>query len=59
MRRNGWRLDEAFVKINGNLCYLWRAVDHEGEILEAAVTSKRDKAAAPKPLKHPLAGRKR
>jgi len=26
-----WRLDEAFVKINGKLCYLWRAVDHEGE----------------------------
>jgi putative transposase len=52
-------LDEAFVKINGNLCYLGRAVDHEGEIPEAVVTSKRDKAAAPKPLKHPLAGRKR
>ena len=41
-----WHLDEAFVKINGKLCYLWRAVDHEGEVLEAVVTSKRDKAAA-------------
>jgi transposase-like protein len=28
-------LDEAFVKVNGKLCYLWRAVDHEGEVLEA------------------------
>ncbi len=28
-----WRLDEVFVKINGKLCYLWRAVDHEGEVL--------------------------
>ena len=37
-----WHLDEAFVKINGKLCYLWRAVDHEGEVLEAVVTSKRD-----------------
>ncbi|MBV8105128.1 MAG: IS6 family transposase, partial [Hyphomicrobiales bacterium] len=24
-----WHLDEVFVKINGKLCYLWRAVDHE------------------------------
>ena len=27
-----WHLDEAFVKVNGKLCYLWRAVDHEGEV---------------------------
>jgi putative transposase len=33
------------------LCYLWRAVDHEGEVLEAVVTAKRDKAAALKLLK--------
>ena len=46
-----WHLDEVFVKINGKLCYLWRAVDHEGEVLEAVVTSKRDKAAALKLLK--------
>ena len=39
-----WHLDEAFVKVNGKLCYLWRAV--EGEVLEAVVTAKRDKAAA-------------
>jgi putative transposase len=30
-------LDEVFVKVNGKLCYLWRAVDHEGEVLEAVV----------------------
>ena len=41
-----WHLDEAFAKVNGKLCYLWRAVDHEGEVLEAVVTAKRDKAAA-------------
>jgi putative transposase len=46
-----WHLDEAFVKINGKLLYLWRAVDHEGEVLEAVVTSKRNKAAALKLLK--------
>ncbi len=46
-----WHLDEVFVKINGKLCYLWRAVDHEGEVLEAGVTARRDKAAALKLLK--------
>ena len=46
-----WHLDEVFVKVNGKLCYLWHAVDHEGEVLEAVVTAKRDKAAALKLLK--------
>jgi putative transposase len=46
-----WHLDEVFVKVNGKLCYLWRAVDHEGEVLEAVATMKRDKAAALKLLK--------
>ena len=46
-----WHLDEVFVKVNGKVCYLWRAVDHEGEVLEAVVTAKRDKAAALKLLK--------
>ncbi len=30
-----WHLDEVFVKINGETHYLWRAVDHEGEVLES------------------------
>ena len=41
-----WHFDEVFVKINGELRYLWRAVDHEGEVLDTVVTAKRDKAAA-------------
>ena len=41
-----WHLDEMFVKINGDTHYLWRAVDHEGEVLESYVTKKRDKKAA-------------
>ncbi len=41
-----WHLDEAFVKINGETHYLWRAVDHEGEVLESYVTKTRDKASA-------------
>ena len=46
-----WHLDEVFVKVNGKLCYLWRAVDHEGEVLEAVVTARRDNGAALKLLK--------
>jgi putative transposase len=46
-----WHLDEMFVKINGERHYLWRAVDHEGEVLESFVTKKRDKKAALKFLK--------
>ena len=40
-----------FVKINGDRYYLWRAVDHEGEVLESFVTKTRDKKAALKFLK--------
>ena len=41
-----WHLDEMYVKINGEMHYLWLAVDHEGEILDSFVTKTRDKAAA-------------
>jgi putative transposase len=46
-----WHLDEMFVQINGERHYLWRAVDHEGEVLESFVTKTRDKRAALKFLK--------
>ena len=46
-----WHLDEVFVRINGETHYLWRAVDHEGEVLEAFVTKKRDRKAAMRFLK--------
>jgi len=41
------------VKINGEGHYLWRAVDHEGEVLESYLTKKRDKKAALKFMKNP------
>ena len=41
-----WHLDEVFVKINGEMHYLWRAVDHEGEVLEVFATKHRDRKAA-------------
>ena len=41
-----WHLDEVFVRISGKMHYLWRAVDHEGEVLELFATKRRDRKAA-------------
>ena len=51
-----WRshLDEVFVRINGETHYLWRAVDHEGEVLEVFATKRRDRRAALEFLKRAL-----
>ena len=46
-----WHLDEVFVRINGETHYLWRAVDHEGEVLESFVSKRRDSKAALKFLR--------
>ena len=49
-----WHLDEVFVRINGETHYLWRAVDHEGEVLEVYVTKWRDHRAALKFLRRAM-----
>jgi putative transposase len=49
-----WHLDEVFVRINGETHYLWRAVDHEGEVLEVFATKRRDRKAAVKFLKRAM-----
>jgi len=41
-----WHLDEVFAKIDGETHYLWRAVDHEGKVLESHVTKRLDRRAA-------------
>jgi len=45
-RHWNWQLDEMYVRVNGEMVYPWRAVDHQGEVLESYVTRTRDKAAA-------------
>ena len=50
-RQLQWHLDELYVKINEVTHYLWRAVDHEGEVLESTVTKTRDRKAALRFLK--------
>jgi putative transposase len=49
-----WHLDEVFVRINGETHYPWRAVDHEGEVLEVFATKQRDRKAALKFLKRSM-----
>src|SRR5690348_11388471 len=43
---NRWHLDEMVVRIAGERMYLWRAVDHEGEVLDMLVQRRRDCRAA-------------
>ena len=49
-----WHLDEVFIRINGETHYLWRAVDHEGEVLEVFATKRRDRRAALRFLKRTM-----
>src|SRR5437667_2727053 len=41
-----WHLDEMVIRIAGKRMYLWRAVDHEGEVLDMLVQPRRDTRAA-------------
>jgi len=41
-------LDEVFLKINGRLHYLWRAVDQDGDVLDILIQSRRNKKVAKK-----------
>jgi len=54
VRQWKWHLDEVYVKVNGEIHYLWRAVDQEGGVLESYVTKTRDKKAALRFMKKAL-----
>jgi putative transposase len=51
-----WHLDEVFLKIQGKLQYLWRAVDQDGDVLDILVQSRRNKRAAKKFFRKLLKG---
>ena len=51
-----WHLDEVFLKINGQVHYLWRAVDQDGDVLDILVQRRRDKKAARKFFRKLLKG---
>ncbi len=49
-RRGGagacWYVDETYVKANGRWCYLYRAIDREGNLVDARLSETRDMDAA-------------
>ena len=49
-----WHVDEVFVRINGVQHYLWRAVDHEGEVIEVFASKRRNREAALKFLRRAM-----
>ncbi|WOJ91642.1 IS6 family transposase (plasmid) [Methylocapsa polymorpha] len=51
-----WHLDEVFIRINGELHYLWRAVDQDGVVLDILVQNRRDGKAAKRFFKRLLKG---
>ncbi len=53
-----WHLDEVFVRINGRLCYLWRAVDQHGNVLDILVQSRRNAVAAKRFFRKLLKGQR-
>jgi putative transposase len=53
-----WHLDEVFVRINGRLRYLWRAVDQEGNVLDVLVQSRRNAKAAKRFFRKLLKGQR-
>ena len=53
-----WHLDEVYLRINGVLHYLWRAVDQHGVVLDILVQGRRNATAARRFFKRLLAGLK-
>jgi putative transposase len=51
-----WHLDEVFIRINGTIHYLWRAVDQDGNVLDVLVQSRRNATAAKKFFRKLLKG---
>ena len=51
-----WHLDEVFIRLNGTIHYLWRAVDQHGNVLDVLVQSRRNALAAKKFFRRLLKG---
>ena len=43
---SSWRMDETYIKVNGEWMYLYRAVDSDGATVDFLLRKYRDKAAA-------------
>ena len=51
-----WHLDEVFLRINGRLQYLWRAIDQDGDVIDILVQPRRDRRAAERFFRRLLRG---
>ena len=54
-----WHLDEVFLRINGQLQYLWRAIDQDGDVIDILVQPRRDRRAAERLFRRLLRGQGR
>jgi len=54
-----WHLDEVFLRINGQLQYLWRAIDQDGDVIDILVQPRRDRRAAERFFRRLLRGQGR
>ena len=41
-----WHVDDTYVRVNGRWCYLWRAIDQQGQMIDFRLTARRDAKAA-------------
>jgi len=41
-----WYLDKVFIKIRGELHYLWRAIDQDGDTIDILVQKRRSKGGS-------------
>ncbi len=46
MMSGSWRMDETYIKVKGKWCYLYRAVDKFGAIIDFMLSDKRDESVA-------------
>lgn len=50
-----WHADETYIRVDGRWCYLYRAIDREGNLVEALLSEQRDMAAARRFFRQALA----
>jgi putative transposase len=43
---NSWYVDETYIRIQGRWCYLYRAIDRDGQLIDTRLSDTRDLAAA-------------